>query len=86
MFKDKMESEVCDIDADRKYYIDGELWFNVVDFKHDIKGNRISFIKWAVKPGDERKFYNTVSIVDKNYLVNSTEKDENAEAYSICYK
>lgn len=86
MFNGKMESEVCNIDVDGKYYIEGEHWFNIVDFEHDSKNNTISFIKQAVKPGDERKFYNTVAIVDPDYLVNSTEHDVNSDAYSVCYK
>ena len=64
----KRDSEICDIKADGRYFINGEHWFNVIDFKYDSDANKISFIKAAVQPGDDRKFYNTVLVIDNNYF------------------
>ena len=79
----KQCSEICEIDAGGRYYVDGEHWFNVVDFKYNGANSEISFIKSAVKPSDGRSFYNAVTIVNSNLLVNNTEDDLDVNSYSV---
>ncbi len=87
--------EICEIREDGKYYIHGEHWFNIVDVKYNSETNKITFVKIAVKPGDARKFYNDLVIINHNlivgtyYLIDSSKpisEDRIIKDFSLKYK
>jgi hypothetical protein len=82
----KADSEICDIKADGSYHINGEHWFNITDVTYDAGTNQLSFIKAAARPGDDRKFYNTVTVTDSDYLINCNDNSQAGRGYSVSYK
>jgi hypothetical protein len=80
------EFELCTITAAGQYLIAGEHWFDVVDYSMDEKTRTMSFTKRAVKPGDTRKFHNTVFIEQPDYLVNTYENLPVTGGYSLNYR
>ncbi len=76
--------ELCEIDATGGYFVDGEHWFNVIEFEYDRKTSTISFTKSAVKEGDERQFFNVISKISDNFLENES-PTSNKSTYSISY-
>ena len=71
--------EILKIDKEGKYFIDGEHWFTLKDFKYDILENKISFIKSGVKENDNRRMSNYLDVKNNDLLI-GTENN-----YSIKY-
>jgi hypothetical protein len=74
MSNNRVGSELFQIKDKGKYYVNGEHFFNLEDFKYDYKTNKITFIKAAVKPGDNRRLSN-ILILDNNNLLSGQEEN-----------
>ncbi len=72
-------SEICEIKADGKYYISGEHWFTLTDFKYNPQKNEITFFKYAVKANDNRNLKNVLTINNNDFISGSENN------YSIKY-
>ena len=65
---EKKGFEICKISENGIYTINGEHWFNIKDLKFNTYTNKITFNKTAIKPGDFRKFYNELLIINRNLI------------------
>jgi hypothetical protein len=74
------DSEICEIKDDGKYYVNEEHWFTLENFKYDYKTNKITFFKTSVRPGDNRKMLNMLTI-ENNDLISGNENN-----YDIRYR
>jgi len=61
--------ETAKITDDLKYYINGQHFFDLKNFKYDPYKNTIEFLKVGVRENDERKILNTLSVNDNFTLV-----------------
>lgn len=55
--------------VDKKYYVDGEYYFDIDQIEFDYPEKKISFRKVGVKPNDNRKLVNELSIDNDNKLL-----------------
>ncbi len=62
-------SETCVIDKNGHYSINGEHWFDIVDFRYDPATQTVWFTKAAIKPGDDRRFFNILKVVSPDRLI-----------------
>ena len=74
--KDHSGSEICEIKQGGKYYIMNEHWFDIQNFKYDPKNNKISFMKVAVQPGDTRKVFNDLRVVNNDLIIGEEDGHE----------
>ena len=66
--------EICEIKDDGKYLIDGQHYFDIIDFNYNARKNQITFTKKAVRENDNRKLKNIMNI-ENNFLLTGTEED-----------
>ncbi|MBI5372556.1 MAG: hypothetical protein HZA79_11095 [Sphingobacteriales bacterium] len=62
------DHEIFTLNENGNYVINGEHVFNLTDFNFDPKSNKITFYKTAVRPGDERKVFNSVEVKNNELL------------------
>lgn len=62
-------SEICVIDKNGHYSINGEHWFDIVNFRYDSDKQTVRFTKAAIKPGDKRQFFNILVAASPDHLV-----------------
>lgn len=65
-------SEYLEITKDLEYYVNGDHYFNLVDFSYDKATNKVEFSKVAVKPEDHRRVKDVLT-VENNFLLVGTE-------------
>jgi hypothetical protein len=65
----KTGTEMFQITEDGKYLVNGEHWFNIIDFDYNENQRQIKFIKSSVRPDDFRKLVNIVNLVNNDSLV-----------------
>ncbi len=62
-------SEICAIDKHGHYSINGEHWFDIVDFRYDSATQTVAFTKAAIRPADNRRFFNILKIASPDRLI-----------------
>jgi hypothetical protein len=74
-------TEEVEITDDMKYFKDGVYCFNIEDFEHSVKTNKIFFIKSSIRPMDFGKRFRDNLFILNNNLISGTE-----DGYEIKYK
>jgi len=66
-------SELFTLNEDGSYIIEGTHYFNLTEFDYKPNKKQITFYKTAVIPGDNRKVFNTVKVINNELLVGTEE-------------